>query len=572
MLGFLAQADTGQPAPWTDVQSRRTLAEAISAQRAQENPQGVAGGLASLGTGVLSAILHRSVNRDEAVYDERADELFRTAVSRGATRSAIADAVSAPMMGAERQGILKGMLEPEKASSAAKFKIIGSPESGYHRVAVDGEPGEVVAPFAGGGKSEIGRFKAGTKGVTDSLTGEFTPYPQGPAEQIAPNDRFKVIDNGDGTQMLYDFVAIGEARSRGEDPGVGVSLLGTPTDKAVAEANLAAARAALAGSQAKKAESEVGLGFAELDHDIAALAQKAGIDAQKLAELIRSNKAGEAIDQQNADTNATRADAAVTAADAAAANAATNAAEAQLQYASIADRAAQWRNEHDLREAGKWTKPANTSVNVNNAQGSLQKMLGSKAAESIDQIAADAAAGAEQVQNMAVIWDSTFQDTYSSGAFQTKFFKPLRSVLERLGGLEKGSLKWEELVEAISNDATMDRLGGSLGHQISNSDRDFIKAIMPGIDDTPEGARMKILVIERLLERQREYQNAYLDFADANPNMTGLDFQKFRIQWQTEAAGRPLFGKEWLEEAEWQAENGRISQRARDALEGGGDG
>ena len=567
MLGFFAKAQTGQPAPWTDVQSRRSLAEAISERRGRETPSGVAGGLASLGEGVLSAILHRSVNRDEAVYDRLADEKFRTAVSRGATRETMADAASAPMMGADRVGIIKGMMAPK----AAQFRIVGSPESGYHRVPVSGEPGQVVAPHAGGAKSEIGRFKAGAKGVTDSLTGDFTPYPQGAPEQVSPNDRFKIVDNGDGTQMLYDLVKI----AAGDESGV--ALMGAPTDLAKAEANLKAVRAELFGAQAEKAESEVGLRQAELDARIAQWEAENGISVSQfeatmglkegqLAELIRSNLAGEAIDQQNADANTTRAGAAVTTANANAANARTNESKVQLGWAQLGDRAAEWLSEHGLRGDGKWTRPAQTNVSVNSAQGSFQKNLGSKAAESVQKIADEAAAGAEQMQNMAVIWDSTFQPSYSGGAFQTAFFKPLRSFLERVGGIEKGSVKWEELVEAISNDATMDRLGGSLGHQISNSDRDFIRAIMPGIDDTPEGARMKVLVIERLLQRQREWQNAYLEAAEANPNMTGLDFFRLKTEWATRMATQPLFGEEWLARAEHQAANGRLPFDEVDAM------
>jgi hypothetical protein len=110
--------------------------------------------------------------------------------------------------------------------------------------------------------------------------------------------------------------------------------------------------------------------------------------------------------------------------------------------------------------------------------------------------------------------------------------------LKRIGqsiGLDPEGIASAETFNALASRAVLDSIGGSLGAQISNSDRDFIERQAINLGASPEGNRAIVAVHRRLAQRQidvakmaREYEreNGALDagfndmmaeFAEKNP-------------------------------------------------------
>jgi hypothetical protein len=81
-------------------------------------------------------------------------------------------------------------------------------------------------------------------------------------------------------------------------------------------------------------------------------------------------------------------------------------------------------------------------------------------------------------------------------------------------------------------------MGGSLGAQISNSDRDFMAATFPQLANTPEGNRQMIAHFRRIAERQQQVSRMAREYAARN---NGRLDPKFDDEIAKFAEENPLF-------------------------------
>lgn len=107
-----------------------------------------------------------------------------------------------------------------------------------------------------------------------------------------------------------------------------------------------------------------------------------------------------------------------------------------------------------------------------------------------------------------------------------------------LGLADPDSLVSTEQFISLSNQAILDRIGGSLGTAISNGDRDFIQQIAANRTYTPEG-NLAILGVQRALaERELEVARMARDYERRNNGRIDSGFFAEIAQW---AEANPMF-------------------------------
>jgi hypothetical protein len=110
-----------------------------------------------------------------------------------------------------------------------------------------------------------------------------------------------------------------------------------------------------------------------------------------------------------------------------------------------------------------------------------------------------------------------------------------RSALTTFGG-DASKVKRGEEFTSLANQLVLESTGGSLGNQISNSDRDFIVARMPQLQNTRDGRAEMIETLDMLAKRKVEVAKEAQRYRKANGSLEG--FQTHVADW---AERNPLF-------------------------------
>lgn len=114
-----------------------------------------------------------------------------------------------------------------------------------------------------------------------------------------------------------------------------------------------------------------------------------------------------------------------------------------------------------------------------------------------------------------------------------------KQIAAQLGVQFKGTSS-TELFRALSNKLILEAAGGSLGAQISNSDRTFLEQAGPGMVNTPGGNLRLIGILKQVEERKRETAKWANEYKAAHGGRLDGGWQAF-VQQKAEAA--PLFGQ-----------------------------
>lgn len=117
--------------------------------------------------------------------------------------------------------------------------------------------------------------------------------------------------------------------------------------------------------------------------------------------------------------------------------------------------------------------------------------------------------------------DNLMKDPGFRSGFGAGYEKTLQQAWVALGGNPKEAAT-KEAFTALTNKTIYDTLG-SLGNQISNSDRQFITDAFPNLSNTPEGNKLQVTIMRRMNERKleiaqeaRKYNNGRLDVGFEN--------------------------------------------------------
>lgn len=117
------------------------------------------------------------------------------------------------------------------------------------------------------------------------------------------------------------------------------------------------------------------------------------------------------------------------------------------------------------------------------------------------------------------------------------------ATLKRMGaslGMDPDGISSMETFNAMSKQAALDAMGGSLGTGFSNADRDFVIDQVPNLGNTVEGNRQLVGIQRKLNARKQEIAGLARQYADQNEGRIDAGFDDFLAKW---AEANPLFPK-----------------------------
>lgn len=185
-------------------------------------------------------------------------------------------------------------------------------------------------------------------------------------------------------------------------------------------------------------------------------------------------------------------------------------------------------------------KRQQTNVNVNNkTEGEYDKTLAKAQAERFMALQTDA----QKAQGALTAFDA-MEGLMSQPGFYSGAFGDQVANAKRLGasmGFDAEGIEGMETFNALSKQAALDVMGGSLGTGFSNADRDFVTDQVPKLGNTPEGNKRLIGVQRKLAKRKQEIAQLAREYASQNGGRLDYGFDDFLRKW---AEQNPVFGPE----------------------------
>jgi hypothetical protein len=186
----------------------------------------------------------------------------------------------------------------------------------------------------------------------------------------------------------------------------------------------------------------------------------------------------------------------------------------------------------DMKKAGA------TNVNVGGAERGYDKTVGEGYGKRFLDIqeqsqSATRALTALDVMEQAIS-DPGFYSGVGAGSVQT---------LKRLGaslGMDPEGISSMETFNAMSKQAALDAMGGSLGTGFSNADRDFVIDQVPNLGNTPQGNQQLVTIQRKLNQRKQQIASLAREYAGQNEGRIDAGFDDFLAKW---AEANPLFPK-----------------------------
>ena len=106
-----------------------------------------------------------------------------------------------------------------------------------------------------------------------------------------------------------------------------------------------------------------------------------------------------------------------------------------------------------------------------------------------------------------------------------------------------------EAATALGNKLALELKGGGadgnmMPGAMSNSDRDFLRTLVPGLENTPEGRRLMIDSLRGLAKRDQDLARHTREYAKAHGGKLDMDFEDYITE---KMAGKNYFDKSLLE-------------------------
>lgn len=182
-----------------------------------------------------------------------------------------------------------------------------------------------------------------------------------------------------------------------------------------------------------------------------------------------------------------------------------------------------------LRQAGTPKVPA--------GENAYDKALNEGLAKTMMGVSDAAAKATSQLVTVKRMRQLANDPTFYSGAAGDMVLKG-KQVLAAVSGDPNVARSGEDF-RALSNKLVFDRLG-SLGNQISNSDRTFIENMVPNINMTPAGINGLLDIYEKLSERDLEMLDLANRYATERGGRIDSGWNTFMGRWANE---HPLFAE-----------------------------
>ncbi|MGI6854360.1 hypothetical protein [Mesorhizobium sp. 1B3] len=185
-----------------------------------------------------------------------------------------------------------------------------------------------------------------------------------------------------------------------------------------------------------------------------------------------------------------------------------------------------------LAQAGR----AETNVNVGAEKG-YDKTLGEGYGKTFLGIQDAGRTARSALGTLDVMENAMSQPGFYSGAGGDRSLQ-LRRWGAALGITDPEGIRDIESFNAMSKQAALDSMGGSLGTGFSNADRDFVIDQVPNLGNTPEGNAQLIDIQRKINQRRIEIAGKAREYAQRNGGRIDFGFDDELAQW---ADRNPLF-------------------------------
>lgn len=177
-----------------------------------------------------------------------------------------------------------------------------------------------------------------------------------------------------------------------------------------------------------------------------------------------------------------------------------------------------------------------TNVNVNSGEKGYDNTVGSGYGKVYLDGQAEARAAQKSLTSLSAMEKLMEDPALYSGSGSENVMR-----LKRMGaamGLNPEGIDSMEAFSALSKQAALDSMGGSLGTGFSNADRDFVTGQVPGIENTPQGNKTIIGIQKQIQGRKIEVAKLAREYAKKNGGRIDEGFDDYLAQW---AEQNPLF-------------------------------
>ncbi len=189
------------------------------------------------------------------------------------------------------------------------------------------------------------------------------------------------------------------------------------------------------------------------------------------------------------------------------------------------------------REAYReYRQSGSAQVNIAGPEKGYDKTIGEGYGKRFLDMQDEAQAAQRALNALDVMEQSLSQPGFYSGAGGEQI-----QQLKRMGaalGMDPEGISSIETFNAMSKQAALDAMGGSLGSGFSNADRDFVIEQVPNLGNTPEGNTKLVDIQRRLNRRKQEIAQLARQYADRNGGRINAGFDDFLAQW---AEQNPVF-------------------------------
>ncbi|MCO5157576.1 MAG: hypothetical protein M9945_12650 [Aquamicrobium sp.] len=196
--------------------------------------------------------------------------------------------------------------------------------------------------------------------------------------------------------------------------------------------------------------------------------------------------------------------------------------------------------EQALRSSGA------TSISVGGAEKGFDKTIG----EGYGKVFLDIRNEAQAAQRALGALDIMEQQLSDPGFYSGAGGETVQS-LKRIGaslGMDPDGITSIETFNAMSKQAALDVMGGSLGTGFSNADRDFVVEQVPNLGNTPQGNKRLIDVQRRLNRRKLDIATQAREYAAGNEGRIDVGFDDHLSRW---AERNPLFPRRIAKEEDY---------------------
>lgn len=178
-----------------------------------------------------------------------------------------------------------------------------------------------------------------------------------------------------------------------------------------------------------------------------------------------------------------------------------------------------------------------TTISMPPGESAYDKALGEGNAKRALEFQDGAVKGTRALTTLGMMEQAVKDPSFYSGTLAENAVLPLKRAAASLG-IDPNGVTSMETFNALSKQAALDVMGGSLGTGFSNADRDFVISQVPNLGNSPEGNAQLISVQKALAQRQIEISQLAEMYAKENGGRLDGGFYQFIAQWAEE---NPLF-------------------------------